>query len=150
VNARTRLGDLIVWNLRTDHSAGATILRFLPWVYVEPPGPWVWGHRYLIPIDRPFRTRIPRILFASEGPERAVLFFTFGREDAHLERNLVYLKTRAYAVETWKNSVYGPDVWEAVRGKTIKVIDTGAEVRQRLGAGDQSLGVNKEHTAIPY
>jgi hypothetical protein len=150
VNVRTRVGDLVVWNLRTHHTGAAPLLRLLPWVYVETPGAWVWGNRYLIPIDRPIRMRLPRFLFAGDGPERAALFFTFGCKDAHLERNVAYLKSRAYAIENWKNSEYGPDVWEAVRGKTIKVIDIGAEVRRRLDAGDQTLGVNKGHTPIPY
>jgi hypothetical protein len=150
VNVRTRLGDLVVWNLRTDHAGAATMLRLLPWVYVAMRYPSGWDHRYLVPVDRPIRMRVPRVLLAEQGPERAALFFTLGREDAHLERFSAYLKSRAYAIETWKNSVYGPDVWEAVRDKPIKVIDIGAEVRTRLAAGDQSLGVNQDHAPISY
>jgi hypothetical protein len=149
-NARTRIGDLVVWNLRTDHSAGATILRFLPWVYVEAPEQEWWKHRYLVPVVRPFRARIPRVLFADCGPERAAMFFALGREDAHMERYLSYMKMRAYAIENWKNCQYGPDVWEAVRGKNIKVIDMGEEIRRRLAAGETSLGVNQGYAAIPY
>jgi hypothetical protein len=37
-----------------------------------------------------------------------------------------------------------------VRGKNIKVIDVGEEVRHLLAAGDTSLGVNREYAAIPY
>jgi hypothetical protein len=59
------------------------------------------------------------------------------------------LKTRAYAIESWKKSEYGPDVEDAVRGKNIKVIDVADEVRRRLAAGDSSLGVNVGHATIP-
>jgi hypothetical protein len=159
VNVRTRLGDLVVWNLRTDHAGAAMMLRFLPWVYVEIPewarrklmeGSRTPGCRYLVPLAEPVSMRVPRVLLASEGPERAALFFSMGREDAHLERYLTYLKTRAYAIELWKNSEYGPDVGEAVRGKDIKVIDMGEEIRRQLAAGDTSLGVNEGYAAIPY
>jgi hypothetical protein len=150
VNVRTRVGDVVVWNLRIDHAGAASMVRLLPWMYVEMRGAWAWKHRYLVPIDRPLPMRLPRILLAEGGPERAAMFFTLGREDAHLERYIAYLKTRAYAIDTWKNSEYGPDVWDAVRGKNIKVIDIGAEVRRRLAAGDTSLGLNKGHAQLPY
>jgi hypothetical protein len=150
INVRTHVGDLVVWNLRTDHAGAATMLRLLPWVYVEMRESSGWNHRYLIPVDWPFRTRIPRLLFATGGTERVALFFTLGREDAHQERFIAYLKTRAYAVENWQNSEYGPDVWDAIKHKNIKVIDVGEEVRRRLAAGDRSLGVNDGHAPIPY
>jgi hypothetical protein len=38
----------------------------------------------------------------------------------------------------------------SVRGKNIKVVDVGEEVRRRLTAGDTSLGVNVGPVAIPY
>jgi len=157
-NVRTRVGDLVVWNLRTLHAGAATMLRLLPLTYVEPTGlaleksherPRTW-YRYLVPVDKPVSMRIPRFLIAGEGPERAAMFFTMGREDAHMERFVSYLKTRTYAVERWKNSEYGRATWDAVQGKNIKVIDIGAEVRRRLAAGDTSLGLNKGHEVIPY
>ncbi len=150
MNARTRVGDLVVWNLRTDHAGAATMLRLLPWIYAELRRTSRLNSRYLVRLNRPFPLIVPRFLLADDGPERAALFFTLGREDAHLERNLSYLKTRAYAIESWKNSEYGPDVWDAVRGKNIKVIDVADEVRRRLAAGDSSLGVNVFHATIPY
>jgi hypothetical protein len=89
-------------------------------------------------------------LIAGEGRERASIFFTLGLDDAHLKRNMAYLKSRAYAIEILRRSVYGPDLWETVKGKNIKVIDVGAEVRQQLATGDTSLGVNIGHATIPY
>ncbi len=68
VSVRSRVGDLVVWNLRTDHSAMATLLRFFPWLYVEPRNTGNWEPRYLIPLARPFSLKIPRFLFAGEGP----------------------------------------------------------------------------------
>jgi hypothetical protein len=150
MSVRTRLGDLVVWNLRTDHAGNATLLRFFPWFYVERRYTGNWVPRYLVPIDRPLAIKIPRLLVAPDGPERAALFFTMGRGDAHLKRYVTYLKTRAYAIDLWKNSEYAPDVWDAVRGKNIKVIDEGEEVRQRLAAGETSIGVNQGYVPIPY
>jgi hypothetical protein len=148
VNVRTRIGDVVVWNLRTDHPGAAPMPRLLPWVCVEMGGSWSRLNRYLAPIERPVWMRIPSFLFADGGPERGAIFVSLGREDAHLERYLAYMKTRAYAIEGWKNSEYGADVWDAIRGKNIKVIDVGEEIRRRLAAGDTSLGVNEGYKAI--
>jgi hypothetical protein len=82
--------------------------------------------------------------------ERGFLSFGIGLEDAHMERYIKYSLTRAYAIEIWKNSEYGEDLWEAVRGKNIKVIDIGAKVRRRLAEGDTSLGINVGHKPLPY
>jgi hypothetical protein len=149
-NVRSRSGDLVVWNLRTDHAGAAIMLKLLPWLYIERGETWGREPRILLPITRPFRMKIPRQLLASEGPERAALFFSLGLDDAHLERYLNYLKTRAYMVESWKNTEYGADVWEAVKGKNIKVLDMGEEIRRQLAAGDTSLGASKGYVAIPY
>lgn len=150
VNVRTRVGDLVVWNLRTDHDGRATLLRFFPWVYAERCNTGDWVPRYLVPLVRPVPMRVPYLLLASERLGRAALFFTMGRDDAHRERYTTYLKSRTYAVEAWKNSEYGPVVWEAVQGKNIKVIDVGEEVRRRLAEGDTSLGFNKDYVGLPY
>jgi hypothetical protein len=48
--------------------------------------------------------------------------------------------TRAYAIEIWKQSVYGPETWAAREGKNLKVIDVPAEARRRLEEGDTTLG----------
>jgi hypothetical protein len=140
----------VVWNLRTDHTGAAMLLKVLPWVYVEQRQNSRWNTRNLVRLDSPFPMIVPRFLFADGGPERAAIFFSMGREDAHLERYLTYMKTRTYAVENWKNSEYGPDVWDAIQGKDIKVMDVGAEIRRRLSEGDNSLGLSPGYAAIPY
>ena len=33
VNARTKIGDMVIWNLRTDHSGGAVLNKFFPNIY---------------------------------------------------------------------------------------------------------------------
>jgi hypothetical protein len=174
-NVRTRVGDLAVWSLRTSHAGAASMLRLLPWIYVELPDvePLTdriyrrirgmltglsaepsrnarWGPGYMLPSHPAIRVRVPRFLVAEGGAERAAIFFTLGLADAHMERYISYLKTCRYAIEGWKSAEYGPDVWDAVRGKNIKVIDVGEEVRSQLAAGDTSLGVNKQHVPIPY
>jgi hypothetical protein len=144
------VGDLVVWNLRTDHAGAAAMLRLVPWLYVELRETEGRDYLYLPSLHRRVPVRIPRILLADGGPERAAIFFSLGREDAHLERYLNYMKSRAYAIEMWKNLEYGPDVWDAVRGKNITVLDMGEEVRRRLAEGDTSLGVNEKYAALPY
>jgi hypothetical protein len=157
-NVRTRIGDVVVWNQRLTHAGSAMMLRLFPWVFIELQD-WALRTYYAspqasfsyhrLPIIRPFAMRIPRFCFASEAMERGFLSFGLGLQDAHMERYIAYSMTRAYAIELWKNSEYGDDVWAAVRGKNIKVIDVGAEVRRRLAAGDTSLGVNAGHKPIP-
>jgi hypothetical protein len=158
-NVRSRVGDIVVWDQRLSHAGSAMMLRLLPWAYIEVT-PWVRqklmerprtpGCRYMVPIQEPLAMRVPRILLASDGPERGFLSFSLGLEDAHMERWIAYLMSREYAVEKWKHSEYGADVWDAVRGKNIKLIDVGAEVRRRLAAGDTSLGVNVNWEHLAY
>jgi hypothetical protein len=150
VNIRSRVGDMVVWSLRTDHTGGALVMPILPWLYIEPRESGALKHRYLVPIKSPVSMRVPRLLLADVGPERAALFFSLGLEDAHLERYLKYLCTRKYMVDCWKESVYGPDTWDAFKGKKIKVIDMGEKIRQGLAEGDTSLGANEFYAAIPY
>ncbi|HME71946.1 MAG TPA: phytanoyl-CoA dioxygenase family protein, partial [Myxococcota bacterium] len=59
VNLRTRVGDLIVWNLRTDHTGAATLLRLLPWVCAEQRQTSRWNSRYLVRLNRPFPMIVP-------------------------------------------------------------------------------------------
>jgi len=47
-----------------------------------------------MPITHPISMRIPRVALASQGPERAAMFFSLGFEDAYLERYLKYSKNQ--------------------------------------------------------
>lgn len=126
---RTKPGDLVVWNLRTTHSGNGLLLRWLPRLTVPP---------YIA-------DRLPRGLFAGSECERIALFATFGIDDHHLVRYLAYLKTRAYAVATWRNSRYDDQVWNAVRQKQIVVKDVGSAILHEPG-----LGTNESYTPIAY
>jgi spore coat polysaccharide biosynthesis protein SpsF (cytidylyltransferase family) len=53
-------------------------------------------HRYMVPIQEPLAMRVPRILFASDGPERGFLSSTLDLEDAHMERWIAYSMSRKY------------------------------------------------------
>jgi hypothetical protein len=158
VYVRTRPGDLVVWNMRLDHAGAAIMLRGLPGIYVDIPE---WAkmqlserprtfHGYRVPLTEPVRMKIPRFMIADDEAERIAMFFAMGREDEHMERYIAYIKSRAYAVEGFKRSVYGPDAWAAIEGKDIKVIDVPGEVRRGLAEGDPTLGRNEYYAPIPY
>jgi len=126
---RTKPGDLAVWNLRTSHSGSARLFRFVRNLQLEP--------------DQ--ADRLPRFLFERAQAERAALFWSYGLNDHHLRRFITYLKTRTYAVTAWKNSQYGPDVWESVKGRDLSLRDLPSEIQN-----EADLGKNQNHVAIPY
>jgi hypothetical protein len=126
---RTRVGDLVVWNLRTSHSGSGRLLRLFPSVYLDP-------HR---------AGRLPRLLFAPLQGERGALFCTYGVDDNHLRRYLAYVQTRKYMVERWKHSEYAIGLIEAAKAKNVIVRHIWSEIEANVG-----LGINEEYVAIPY
>lgn len=133
VYADTALGDLVVWTLRTSHSGSGIMLR-VPRIPLDPS----------LLFTRILR-RLPKVLQASQPVERMFLPITFGSESSHLERYIRYCRTRQFAVTCWRNSVYGPDVWEAAQGKPVKIRDMHAELER-----DPPTDVRKEHRALAY
>src|SRR3984893_10303078 len=126
---RTRVGDLVVWNLRTSHSGAGRLLRLFPSVYLDP------SHA----------DPLPRLLFAPLQGERGALFLTYGVDDNHLRRYLAYVQTRKYMVERWKHSEYASGLIEAARAKNVIVRHIWSEIGANVG-----LGINDEYVAIPY
>lgn len=126
----SRVGDVVCWTLRTTHGAGGGVLRFAPSLSLNP-----WWVRTL-----------PRSWFAPEERERIALFTTFGLSDAHLERFLAYVKTRAYMIDLWKNSPVPADRAAQLRAREDVVWrDVWSEIE-----GEPGLGANVEHRDIPY
>jgi hypothetical protein len=82
----SRVGDLVVWNLRTTHSGNVVRLRPLPGRKV---GTWV-------------ENLAPRWLRLPEEERRVAIFLTYGVEGEHLERYVDYLRERGYLEATWR------------------------------------------------
>jgi hypothetical protein len=123
-------GDVVCWTLRTSHGASGGLLRVAPKLSVAP---------RLVNL-------LPDSLFVPEECERIALFVTFALDDAHLDRYLRYLETRAFMVELWRNTVIPDEVIQAVRAREDVIWrDAWAEIQDKPG-----LGANVEHRDIPY
>ena len=90
VNMGSTSGDLVIWSLKTLHSADAVRLKWLPHFRVPP---------FLENIT-PNRAKIPHSV------RRIACFMTFAASGEHLDRYLSYLHTRDYMLELWKKSVW--------------------------------------------
>ncbi len=137
IPADTALGDFVVWNLRTIHSGCGWMLRF--------------GRKRLPPDSLLARTlsrfpiRYSGLLLFKNPAARVAAFMTFGRTGSHLDRYIAYLKSREYAVEAWRACSYGQDVWKAIEGIDLEVLDLPAEIlRNPLGQ------TNVKHVPLPY
>ncbi|MBK9264064.1 MAG: hypothetical protein IPM54_30210 [Polyangiaceae bacterium] len=126
----TALGDVVIWSLRTSHSANGMLLK----------GPLCRIH--LGPKQLRF---VPESLLRPYERERVAMFFTVGLDDAHLERYLGYVKKRAYMIDIWKRSPWNPDLIAKSAGLPIELRDVWSMVRD-----EPDLGINKDYAAIPY
>ena len=125
----SRPGDLVIWNLRTTHSADGVLVRGAPWLGVPPR----------------VASFLPRVLVAPREPRRVALFATFGVPDTHLDRYLQYLMTREYAVETWRHSCWSQSVRRTAAARRVLLREMKLEV-----TGRSNLGENVKYEPIPY
>jgi hypothetical protein len=88
-------GDLVVWNMRTVHSAEAVRMRWLP----------------RFPLHPRLQTLLPHRMRVPEDGERIVIFLTFALPGPHFDNYLEYMKSRDFAREAWSHSRFGPEVW---------------------------------------
>lgn len=139
VTGRTRyiaseVGDLVVWTLRTTHAGLGQCLK------AGPP----------LPISERFLPYFPEWLLSPLYPgDRIGIFMTYGLDDHHLRRYLAYLKTRAYAVEIWKQCRYSKEVLDKIRGKDLTVLDMHQEIEAAIASGE-TLGMNRKWKPLPY
>jgi hypothetical protein len=99
-------GDLIVWTLRTVHSAEVVRLRGLPG----------------LPLHPRLQTWLPPSLRAAEDGERIVLFMTFGGAGEQLDYYIDYLKQREDMKGSWACSRFGPEVWAQAEQAGLRVL----------------------------
>jgi hypothetical protein len=123
INAKTKPGDLVIWNLRTTHSGSARRHRLFPGLDINP-----YINKYL-----------PSFLFKPTHQERSALFISYGKNDAHMKRYIDYLKTRVYAITRWRSMNVTSEVKAAAAQRGIKLIDFSEEARAMK---DETLHVN--------
>jgi hypothetical protein len=143
----TKLGDVIVWNMRATHSGTGFLLKFPHWLQLEPDG----GPRlpysldFIGRISQKLRGRgtslakLPNFLIAPQERERCIIFFTLGADGPHLDRYLAYLKTRKYMVDIWRNSLYDNSTWEAAKHKNIVIRDIWKLIKHEAGSGREDF-----------
>jgi len=110
-SADTLPGDVIVWNGRTTHSGPSAVLK--GGHRVEPNG-MAWRLLSRFPASQRLLRRHPQ--------QRVALFVTYGIEHPLLDRHIAYLRTRTYAVESWRASHWAPDVHIIAAERGLKLI----------------------------
>lgn len=130
--ADTRVGDLVVWNLRTLHSGDTMRLR--NGTAIDPDS-----------VRGKVLRRWPLGLLRQMDAIRVAIFWSFAVAGPHLERYIAYLKTRTYAVERWMEAPYDPDavVDAERRGMHIR------QVRKELDGNLPKL-LHQNHVPLPW
>jgi hypothetical protein len=111
VNVPSEPGDVIVWYLTTTHSGNAKRLKHFKNLVVADDGVSKLSHFVYY--------RMPPFMLAAEEKERISLFMTFSKNDDHYNRYIKYLKKRAYALETWKNSKWDTNLLKEISSKNM-------------------------------
>jgi hypothetical protein len=127
---RTRVGDLGVWSMRTSHSAAGTILR-RPFTFVHPHYKGV--------------KKYPKWLLAPTDGQRIAVFAALGADDEHLARYIEYMKTRAYVISNWRQSVWSEEAMQEAKESGLLLRNAPAEI-----VGVEGLGQNVDYRPIPY
>jgi len=118
----TRTGDVVVWKLTTTHSGEAVRFR--------------WAKSAFVPIAlaklirrRGLRTLGKAIFRPRQRNERIAFFATMAGEGRHLSNYLNYLKTRQYAVQSWRNSKLADERRKSASEAGLELIDMYDEAR---------------------
>ena len=105
VNARTEVGDLGIWSLRTEHSGGAVI-------------PKLFSNIAFLPfIDN----LIPSILKKPEHENRVAIFYTFGEASNCLNNYIDYKIKNDKDKEHWEKSFIDNDVMQFTEKKGFSI-----------------------------
>lgn len=110
VYADTQPGDLVVWNGRTTHSGPSAMLK--TGQRVQPNG-IVW---------RALVRSSPKLFLIRHPQQRVALFATYGIKHALLDRHIAYLRTRTYAVESWRASSWDSEVFKIAAARGLALI----------------------------
>jgi len=107
-------GDLVVWTLRTTHSGNSLRLKLFPEYVISP-----LIYKYL-----------PKFIFKAEEKLRVAILMTFGKKAPLFHRNLDYLKTRTYMIESWRNSITPHENIQKLKSKNVDYIDLHEEAKK--------------------
>lgn len=100
------VGDVVIWTLRTLHSADAVRLKYFPQLRLAPF----------------IENRLPHWARVANDGTRMACFMTFAAPSAHLDRYMTYLLDRDYMIDMWKHSVWDETVLNAAHVAGVKVI----------------------------
>ena len=121
-SADSRLGDVVVWTLRTSHSANSQIWRW-PRNRLSPRSP-LWRLRHYL-MRKPLQ-----YLLVPPSKARIAAFFSFGANSTFLDRYIAYLQTRDYARALWAHSSLSHTIRAHAK-------DVGLEIREYIPVHDQ-------------
>ncbi len=107
----SKLGDLVVWDLRTVHSAEVCRLRYAT----------------AMPINPYLQSRLPRKFRLPDERKRMVMFMTFGLPGCHLDRHVATHKAVDYNQELWAMSRFGEDVWKRAKAIGLDILAVTSE-----------------------
>jgi hypothetical protein len=135
-------GDVLVWTLRTTHSARGYQLKFPRSIQIEPsPGPKLphsinWLARMLQAAGINRLQGVPKFLIApEEKKDRILISMAFGTDDDHFKRYLAWLKTTKFMVKLWQNSKLDQDALDAAKGKHIIIKSYWDQFSKEQGLG---------------
>ena len=102
----TEPGDVVFWSLKTLHSGNAVRLKLLPTFPVD------YLERY-----------VPAFLKKDEETERVACFFSFGKDDRHLQRYFdEYMRKTESVKENLRKSVVDKSAVEEFARKGVKIV----------------------------
>lgn len=152
VYLRSRIGDVVVWCLRTSHSGNGYMRRFNMDKAVPPD--WLDLNRYQGKTRLKYKLKrtagrqlihLRRLMIKPPQEARLGCFISYGTGDAHQQRFIECLKTRQYAIDRWAAQNYDDSVWQAAEDANLTLIDMKTE--NMLHPAPEIFA---EHTALPY
>jgi hypothetical protein len=120
----SKVGDVIVWYLRTTHSGYVSRLRLVPKVVLPLP------LLAKITVSKDLQYEASETFFRPlEHGQRMSMFASYGRGDHHERRYLDYLKTRKFAVESWQRSQYTDEARALTKKRGLTLVEVGNSVK---------------------
>ncbi|MAS82675.1 MAG: hypothetical protein CMF45_08300 [Legionellales bacterium] len=129
--ASPKPGDLVIWQLNTDHSGNAKFLK-------------LWPNRAITKYTHYF----PSFLTSPPNRDKREAFFiVFGKNGSHVDRYIKQNKERDFMVHSWIESFYKKEILEDEN--FFNLIDVGDELR-KLKKINQLPENRREWRQIPY
>ena len=111
----SQIGDLIIWNLKTTHSANGQFFKF-----------------FKKPISYKISKFIPNFLKSKSTKNRIMISATFAKEGISLNRYIDHLKKRKYSVENYLNQNIDEMTINKLNSKNVKYLNIHEEVKKDI------------------